>query len=792
DEWLVFPLTYRDLPRDAALHLTLWTSLCLSDADAYTPRRRADDGEDDHPDAMPRVRPIACARFPLFGKHATLRKGRHKVPLAAVPSGRSAMTTAAAPDPDLIAQLEKRMRRYARGDLPRVAWLDRIVFREMERVYTAQTQAAADAVQAIRDAGGDVAALPRGGMLAYLHIEVPQFDLPVVGGGAMVGASGTSGGSTARGAAGLGMTDPDEDWNPIEAKHRKLVRSDRRGYGPLDRELKPNAQARDALQTIIRYPPHQELSSEEKDLVWKFRMHLTRDKKALTKFLRSVTWSDPGEVRQALELLPYWVAIDVEDALELLSAEFNTHPEQHAAVRAFAVQQLRHADDNDLQLFLLQLVQALRHERVFSHHPSTPASADPFSSTPLIDFIVERSVQNRSLGNAFYWYVTAKEAALAAKTYGRVAYQFQTALMDQPDGYHRREIFRRQGELVAKLYALADSLQRSKSPRGAKIEQLRAHIADARNGLLSFAPLPLPLDADVHVTGIRPEKCSIFKSAMLPLCLMFTTVDGAEYPIMFKAGDDLRQDQLVLQFIRLFDRLLRRENLDLKVTPYKVLATGVKHGMVQLVLPSVSIGSIMREGPANILTRATPAATPAAAWQDPMLLAQETYAKSLAGYTVMTFILGVGDRHLDNILIQPDGHLFHIDFGFILGRDPKPYPPPVRLTQEMMDALPGGENPYRRMPYALFLRDCCVAYTILRKSANLILNLVSLLTHMNVPGIAIEPDQAVAKVQAKLRTDLTDEEEASAFLVSIIQQSFESLLPSMLEHIHNLAQLLRS
>ena len=42
---------------------------------------------------------------------------------------------------------------------------------------------------------------------------------------------------------------------------------------------------------------------------------------------------------------------------------------------------------------------------------------------------------------------------------------------------------------------------------------------------------------------------------------------------MFKIGDDLRQDQLVIQIIDLMDQLLKNENLDLKLTPYKILAT---------------------------------------------------------------------------------------------------------------------------------------------------------------------------------------------------------------------------
>ena len=64
----------------------------------------------------------------------------------------------------------------------------------------------------------------------------------------------------------------------------------------------------------------------------------------------------------------------------------------------------------------------------------------------------------------------------------------------------------------------------------------------------------------------------------MPACLTFSTVSGNEYVAIFKHGDDLRQDQLILQIISLMDRLLRRENLDLKLTPYRVLATSSRHG----------------------------------------------------------------------------------------------------------------------------------------------------------------------------------------------------------------------
>ena len=136
----------------------------------------------------------------------------------------------------------------------------------------------------------------------------------------------------------------------VEAKHYRLARSHRTGLA--ERELKPNPETRNRLNAILSYPTTQTLTSEEQDLIWRYRYYLAANKKALAKFVKCVNWKAEVEARQAMELITKWAPMDVEDALELLGPNYTD-----SALRRYAVVRLSQAEDEDLQLYLLQLVQ---------------------------------------------------------------------------------------------------------------------------------------------------------------------------------------------------------------------------------------------------------------------------------------------------------------------------------------------------------------------------------------------------------------------------------------------------
>lgn len=727
-------------------------------------------------------------------------------------------------DAEELERMELLFKKHEMGEIPRVDWLDQMVFRSFEKRGLQAAKSSMKMLQRQRAVNGesgpnsldDETEDGRPGPSTFLlNVELPRFDFPVVFSdheydpppisslqnlsmsqasvarrqpqvqyGPGINALGD--GSSSYGGRLVKVYDPEVGHkdNPAEAKHRRLFRSSHR-HGILDKDLKPNAKVRDELNLIMSYSPTHVLTPEETDLVWKFRYHLTRNKRALTKFAKSVNWNDQSESKQAIQVLGRWTEIDVDDALELLSPSYD-----NPAVRSYAVERLRKADDRELLLYLLQLVQALKYERI-----STDSTEESSHDSSLARFLIQRAAANFLLGNYFHWYlmvecddISPEHGTDNRNIYRKVAYDFMAELVKQPHGVENRKTLLRQAELVSVLSRIAKDVKTSNESVPKKIDRLKHFLADPKNELLAFdPPLPLPLDPSVLITGIVPDQTVVFKSSLNPFKCTFKTSTGKTYPIIFKLGDDLRQDQLVIQIITLMDQLLQKENLDLKLSPYKILATSTSAGASQFV-QSASLSSIVNKFKTN----------PALAYlkyhnpddRQPLGVRQETldtYVRSCAGYCVITYILGVGDRHLENLLLTPDGHFFHADFGFILGRDPKPFAPLMKLSKEMVDCM-GGVNSEH---YHQFKQYCFLSYTALRKSSNLILNLFSLMVDANIPDIRLEPDKAVLKVRERFHLELS-EEEALRYFGRVIEDTLTAYAPVVIDKLHEWAQAFRA
>ncbi len=239
--------------------------------------------------------------------------------------------------------------------------------------------------------------------------------------------------------------------------------------------------------------------------------------------------------------------------------------------------------------------------------------------------------------------------------------------------------------------------QGTRGKKDAKEKHLRESLQKKgchtiNNGLA----VPLPSAPQIWIVGVKADSARMFKSALYPALLEFyvdqhSSNDDSKssgsssrtYRVMVKTGDDLRQDQLVIMLIKLMDRILKRGTLDLFLKPYPILAMPDRTGLVEFVPDSMAISQILAENNNSILEFFQKVApSPGSKYNvDPNVM--QTYVRSCAGYCVITYLIGVGDRHLDNIMLQRSGHFFHIDFGFIFGRDPKPLPPAFRLTREV-------------------------------------------------------------------------------------------------------------
>ncbi|XP_023038840.1 phosphatidylinositol 4,5-bisphosphate 3-kinase catalytic subunit gamma isoform [Piliocolobus tephrosceles] len=525
----------------------------------------------------------------------------------------------------------------------------------------------------------------------------------------------------------------------------------------------PN-QLRKQLEAIIATDPLNPLTAEDKELLWHFRYESLKHPKAYPKLFSSVKWGQQEIVAKTYQLLArreVWdqSALDVGLTMQLLDCNFSDEN-----VRAIAVQKLESLEDDDVLHYLLQLVQAVKFE--------------PYHDSALARFLLKRGLRNKRIGHFLFWFLRS-EIAQSRHYQQRFAVILEAYL--RGCGTAMLHDFTQQVQVIEMLQKVTldiKSLSAEKYDVSSQvISQLKQKLENLQNSQLPKS-FRVPYDPGLKAGALAIEKCKVMASKKKPLWLEFkcadpTALSNETIGIIFKHGDDLRQDMLILQILRIMESIWETESLDLCLLPYGCISTGDKIGMIEIVKDATTIAKIQQSTVGNtgafkdeVLNHWLKEKSPT---EEKFQAAVERFVYSCAGYCVATFVLGIGDRHNDNIMITETGNLFHIDFGHILGNYKSflginKERVPFVLTPDFLFVM--GTSGKKTSPHFQKFQDTCVkAYLALRHHTNLLIILFSMMLMTGMPQLTSKED--IEYIRDALTVGKNEEDAKKYFLDQI-------------------------
>ena len=188
-----------------------------------------------------------------------------------------------------------------------------------------------------------------------------------------------------------------------------------------------------------------------------------------------------------------------------------------------------------------------------------------------------------------------------------------------------------------------------------------------------------------------------------------------------KANDDLRQEVMTMQLIKKYDEIFKSENLPLKLHPYEIIITSNSSGLIEFIPDTISFDALKKKLLENNITFTDFFINH---FGDDFIESQKNFAESLAAYSLVCYLLAIKDRHNGNILLDKDGCIIHIDFGFILGISPGGNlnfeNAPFKLTRDYINLMGGIDSSIFCYFKSLFIKGLFAA----RKNVDIIANLI--------------------------------------------------------------------
>ena len=512
----------------------------------------------------------------------------------------------------------------------------------------------------------------------------------------------------------------------------------------------------------------EELNNNEKNVLWNNRLGVTKMVSELPRLLQSCNYKDPNVNQELQKIFKNSVGVTIVQAIEFLGGRY-----VNEVIREFAVNVLKNAAYTDISYYLLQLIQALKYEKNIDN--------------PLAIFLLEQSVIHPiTIGHEFFWHLRAEMYnPEVQKKFGLYLEVFLSKISES-----LYKIFKDEDYLLKELVQIAIKVK-GKLPKEERDKIFQQDLEKINNELTSKKKeISLPLNFKYRIKGIKVAKGRIMKSKKKPLWLTFKNADplGDDIVVMLKCGDDLRMDMVTLQLFQAMQTLWFENELNLKMSLYKIICTGNQQGMLEMVTNSETLANIhVKEGGAisQFFSKA-----PIKNWIEKNKEnvsseeAIENFLISNVAYCLATFVLGIGDRHNDNIMLKKNGELFHIDFGHFLGHFKykmgiKRERAPFVFTRQFQNVL-GNDNSELFLQFKQKLHK---GYNILRKNKNVIVTLLRVLLCTGIPELN---EKSLRYLEGTLSMKRNDKE-ADTYLDKQLADSLDSVSTKLNFAIHIVA-----